>query len=118
MAKKTTKTTLTEILNYLETQEQTPADWKETLTHQIELLDKKSSKGNEKQKAETLERAEKVYAALAEMEKPVTLSELKTLTSDAEVADYHTSRLSALVRKLGDRVKREEIKGKAYFSVA
>ena len=89
----------------------------EFIAERIAAIDKKKS-SNTKAKQETLERAEKVYAALAEMEKPVTLSELKDLTSDAEVADYHTSRLSALVRKLGDRVKREEIKGKAYFSVA
>ena len=52
------------------------------------------------------------------MEKPVTLTELTKLTSDEEVASYHTSRLSALMRKLGDRVVREEVKGKAYFSIA
>ncbi len=89
------------------------------LKHEIELLDKKSaSSGNSKAKAESDARAEKLFAALSEMEEPVTFAELKTLTSDEEVKDWTPQRLSALVRKLGDRVTKE-MRGKtAYFSVA
>ena len=85
--------------------------------HEIELLSKKRS-GNSKAKAEAEARAEKVYNALAEMENPVTISELQALTSDAEVAGYSNQRVSALIRKLGERVTKEVVKGKSYFSVA
>ena len=84
---------------------------------EIALLSKKRSV-NSKAKAEADARAEKVYNALLEMDKPVTISELITLTSDEEVAGYTNQRISALMRKLGERVNKEMIKGKAYFSVA
>ena len=90
----------------------------DVIAHEIELLDKKRSTGNSKAKAETVARAEKVYTALAGMDKPVTISELIKQTTDVEVAEYSVSRVSALLRKLGDKVVREEIKGKAYFSVS
>lgn len=84
---------------------------------EIALLSKKRSV-NSKAKAEADARAEKVYNALLEMDKPVTISELIALTSDEEVAGYTNQRISALMRKLGERVNKEMIKGKAYFSVA
>jgi len=79
---------------------------------------KKRTSVNSKAKAEADARMEKAFAALAEMDKPVTISELRSLTSDEEVAGWNPQRVSALFTRLGDRVKREEIKGKAYFSVA
>ncbi len=79
---------------------------------------KKRTSVNVKAKAEADARMEKVFAALAEMEKPVTISELRSLTSDEEVASWNPQRVSALFTRLGNRVKREEIKGKAYFSIA
>lgn len=85
---------------------------------EIALLSKKRSSVNSKAKAEADARAEKVYNALLEMDKPVTISELIALTSDEEVAGYTNQRISALMRKLGERVNKEMIKGKAYFSVA
>lgn len=87
------------------------------IDHEIELLSKKRS-DNSKAKAESDARAEKVFLALSEMDKPVTISELMALTSDSEVASYSNQRISALMRKLGDRVVKEMVKGKAYFSVA
>ena len=87
------------------------------IDHEIELLVKKGSKGS-KASAESAERAERLYNALAEMEKPVTITELKQLTSDTEVAEWNTQRISALYRKLGDRVSSEMVKGKRYFTVA
>lgn len=86
--------------------------------HEIELLSKKRSSTNSKAKAETEERAEKVYDALAQMEEAVTITELLALTSDEEVAGYTNQRVSALLRKLGDRVTKEMRGKKAYFSVA
>lgn len=87
------------------------------LDHEIELLSKKRS-DNSKAKAESDARAEKVFNALAEMDRPVTISELLTLTSDEEVANYTNQRVSALMRKLGERVVKTMNKGKAYFTVA
>ena len=88
------------------------------LDHEIELLSKKRSSVNSKAKAEADARAEKVYNALSEMDKPVTVTELIALTSDEEVAGYTNQRISALIRKLGDKVVKEVVKGKSYFSIA
>lgn len=85
---------------------------------EIELLSRKRTSVNSKAKAEADARAEKVYNALAEMDKPVTVTELIALTSDEDVASYTNQRVSALLRKLGERVTKEMVKGKAYFSVA
>ena len=90
----------------------------EFLDHEIELLSKKRTSVNSKAKAEADARAEKVFNALAEMDKAVTISELQKLTSDTEVAEYSNQRISALIRKLGDRVQKEVVKGKSYFSIA
>ncbi len=93
------------------------AEMLEFLAHEVELLNKKGSQ-NSKAKAESDARAERFYNALAEMEEPVTFKELQTLTSDEEVKDWTPQRMSALARKLGDRVTKE-MRGKvAYFSVA
>ena len=89
----------------------------EGLKHEIDLLSKKRS-DNSKAKAESDARAEKVYNALCEMTEPVTISELIALTSDDEVRSYTNQRVSALMRKLGDRVTKTMVKGKALFSVA
>ena len=90
------------------------------IDHEIELLSKKRSSVNSKAKAEAEARAERMFNALSEMDKPVTLSELAKLTSDEEVAGYTNQRMSALMGRLIDnnRVKREVVKGKAYFSIA
>lgn len=86
--------------------------------HEIELLSKKRSSGNSKAKAEAKARAEKVYEALAKMENPVTVTEFIALTDDEEIASWTNQRVSALLRKLGERVTKEVVKGKSYFSVA
>ena len=85
--------------------------------HEVELLSKKRS-DNTKAKAEADARAEKVFLALSEMDKPVTITELLKLTSDEEVAGYSNQRVSALIRKLGDRVVKTMDKKTAYFSIA
>ena len=85
--------------------------------HEVELLSKKRS-DNTKAKAEADARAEKVFHALSEMDKPVTITELLKLTSDEEVASYSNQRVSALIRKLGDRVVKTMDKKTAYFSIA
>ena len=88
------------------------------LIHEAELLDRKSSVSS-KAKAEADARAEKLYAALAEMQEPVTLSELARMTTDPEVAEYSNQRMSALVRKLGNRVvKTTDKKRGSLFAIA
>ena len=88
------------------------------IDHEIELLSKKRTSINSKAKAESNARAEKVYNALAEMDTPVTVSELITMTSDEEVAGYTNQRVSALLRKLGDRVIKTVDKKVSRFTIA
>ena len=84
--------------------------------HEVELLSKKHS-DNTKAKAESDARAQKLYNALAEMDKPVTIAELKAHTSDEDVASWTSQRISALARNLGDKVVKTMNKKVAYFSV-
>ena len=91
---------------------------KDFCAHEIELLSKKKSNGNSKKKAETAQRAELVYQALAEMEQPVTVGDLIKLTSNPEVASYNSQRVTALIRSLGDKVTKETVKGKTFYTVA
>lgn len=90
----------------------------EKLTALREQYTKKRTSVNSKAKAEADARAERVYNALAEMDKPVTVSELIALTSDEEVANYTNQRVSALLRKLGDKVVKTVDKKVSRFSVA
>lgn len=94
------------------------AEVKAFCEHEIEILSKRNASKNSKKRAETEARAEKLYNALAEMDKPVTFKELKALCSDEDVKRYSPQRMSALVRFLGDRVNKEYIKKDAYFTVA
>ena len=73
----------------------------EFCNHEVELLSKKRS-DNTKKKAESDARAQKLYDALAEMDKPVSIAELKELTNDEEVAGWTSQRISALFRSLGE----------------
>lgn len=92
-------------------------DVQEFCDKQIESLKKRNSRTNSKKKAETEARANRLYNALAEMDKAVTFKELRELTSDEEVKSYSPQRMSALVRYLGDKVKKEYVQKDAYFSV-
>lgn len=73
-----------------------------------------------KAKAETAERAEKAFTALAEMEEPVTITDFQKLTSDEDVAGWSNQRLARLLNTLvaEGRVAKEMRKKRAYFSVA
>ena len=87
--------------------------------HELELLDKKSSKSsqtktqieNEKIKATILE-------SLTKIAKSVTITELQEL--DTEMAQFSNQKLSALLKQLvaSKQVIRTENKKKAYFSVS
>lgn len=88
--------------------------------HEIELLEKKSSKsGQTKTQKENEILMEQLVVALGEMEKAVTISEFQSL-STSEVATLSNQKISALLKKLvenGKVVKTVE-KKKSYFSVA
>lgn len=100
------------------------------LTHEIELLDKKSGKSKETktQKAHVAIMAT-IKEVLADMGKPVTITEMLT---DTRLANYEeeskdgvkviamtNQKLSSMVKKLVDagEVIRTEEKKKAYFSL-
>lgn len=88
------------------------------LNHEIELLNKKSSKGTlTKTQKENVEVIEKIKAVLGTFENPVTITEMQKTD---ELSEYSNQKLSALLKKLvsaGEVVRTEE-KKKAYFSLA
>lgn len=87
------------------------------IDHEVELLNKKSAKSGEtKTQKENAEILVKIKAALVEVGKPVTITELQS--ASAEMAQYSNQKLSALLKKLvdnGEVVKTTE-KKKSYFS--
>ena len=85
--------------------------------HEIELLNKRSSKGNSKKSLEVEANAELVYEALANVGKAVTVTEL-IASADNGVQDMTNQRVSAMLRKLGDRVVKTVDKKVSRFEVA
>ena len=87
------------------------------LNHEIELLKKKSNVKTKTQKENEV-LMEVVFNALAEVGKPVTVSEL--MEANEEVGVMKNQKVSALLKKLkeDERVVRVEDKKKAYFSIA
>ena len=94
------------------------AEMKEVAFAGLKALDKASDykhKSAEKDKAETLERAEKVYDALVSIGTPSTCTAIANHLGEG----FSVARVSALCRKLGDRVvKTYSPKGVALYSVA
>lgn len=96
------------------------AEMESFIAHEIELLEKKSSKsGQTKTQKENVLLMEQLVVALAEMDEPVTISEFQE-KSGHSVADLSNQKLSALLKKLVDenKVVRTVEKKKAYFSIA
>ena len=90
------------------------------IEHEIELLEKKSSKsGQTKTQKENEILKEELMVALAEMEKPVTISNFCELTSHP-VGKLSNQKLSALLNQLvkAGRVVKTVEKKKSYFAVA
>ena len=87
------------------------------LNHEIELSKKKSSVKTKTQKENEV-LMEVVFNALAEVGKPVTVSEL--MEANEEVGVMKNQKVTALLKKLkeDERVVRVEDKRKAYFSIA
>ena len=98
MANKITKR---EVINSMLQNEVVKANptWVDYLTHEIELMDNK--KANKKATPTQVENEvikARIITALDQVGKPVTISELQG--ADANLAQYSTSKLSALMRQL------------------
>jgi len=123
MAKKMTKKEMFAqlIANYNLTAEE-----KEFVMHEIELLEKRNAKGGDrKPTAKQVENADLKTAILdwltERADEKFTITEIwKGVPALAENPDMSNQRVSAVVRQLllENLVVREEIKRKAYFSVA
>lgn len=92
----------------------------EKLQNMKASIDKKNASKSDKPTAKQIENEgfkDEILAFLADGEKYTVTDILKGVPS---LADFSTSKVSALVRQLKEcgKVKREEIKRKAYFSLA
>ena len=95
------------------------AEMVEFLNHEIELLNKKSSKsGQTKTQKENEILKEQLLSAFAEMEKPVTISEFQELSNEP-VAQLSNQKLSALLNQLVKAKKMVKTieKKKSHFSL-
>ena len=90
----------------------------EFLNHEIELVSKKRNTQTKVQKA-NVALIEKVYEAIAEADKEVSIAEIYEMVRDVE-GITSANKVNALVKKLKDkgRVVRTENKKKAFFSIA
>ena len=89
------------------------------IEHEIELLEKKSSKsGQTKTQKENEILKEEILAELKEINKPVTVSDFQAVTRFAP-PEFSNQKISALLNQLvkENRVHKEVIKKKSYFSV-
>ena len=89
------------------------------LAHEVELLEKKNSKsGQTKTQKENEVLLGQLELALAEFDRPLTISEFMK-TSSHEVATLSNQKLSALMKKLVDsgKVDKTTEKKKSYFAL-
>ena len=89
----------------------------EFINHEVELLEKKSGKtGKTKTQKENEALVEQVLAELANMDKPMTVSELQGASEF--FAQFSNQKLSALLKKLKDAERIDKVvEGKkSYFS--
>lgn len=96
------------------------AEMLEFLAHEVELLEKKNSKtGQTKTQKENEILMAQLLEALAEFDKPITVSEFMKESSH-EVATLSNQKLSALLKKLVDskKVIKTVEKKKSFFSLA
>ena len=96
------------------------AEMLEFLAHEVELLEKKNSKtGQTKTQKENEILMAQLLEALAEFDRPITVSEFMKESSH-EVATLSNQKLSALLKKLVDskKVVKAVEKKKSFFSLA
>ena len=88
------------------------------IDHELELLDRKSSKSAEtKTQIENKSIMETILSELTRIARPITISELQ---NESEILkDYSNQKLSALLKKLVDsnQVVKTTDKKKSYFSI-
>lgn len=87
--------------------------------HEIELLNRKSSKNTQtKTQIENENIKGAIVNALTEIAKPVTITEMQELNT--EMANYSNQKLSALLKQLveSNQVVKTVDKKKSYFTVA
>lgn len=90
----------------------------EFINHELELLDRKSSKSTQtKTQVENEGIKNAIVESLERVAKAVTITELQEL--DSEMANYSNQKLSALLKQLvaENRVVKTFDKKKAYFSI-
>ena len=90
----------------------------EFIKHELELLDRKSSKSTQtKTQIENESIKNAIVESLERVAKAVTITELQEL--DSEMANYSNQKLSALLKQLvkENRVVRTVVKKKSYFSI-
>lgn len=91
------------------------------ISHELELLEKKSANRGTTETAKTKENnaiIEVIYNALIKLDRPVTITELQIEV--AELTDYTNQKISALMKKLVDSNKVVKVvdKKKSYFKIA
>ena len=122
MTKKITKkemfAVIAETINAVEVENK--AEMLNFIAHEIELLEKKSSKSGQTktQKENELLKAQ-LLDAFASMKKPVTISEFQELSAEP-VAQLSNQKLSALLNQLAkaDKMVKTIDKKKSYFALA
>ena len=89
------------------------------IAHEIDLLNRKHSNGESKTQKENKILIEQLKDALADLDKPVTISEFQNISTH-EVATLSNQKLSALLKKLVDakEVVKTIEKKKSYFALA
>lgn len=89
------------------------------INHEIELLDSKSRKSASKRASANTELEESLFWELDEIGKSVTVSDFMKLSATVKAGDLSNQKVTAIFAKLkkAGRITREEVKGKAYFSV-
>jgi hypothetical protein len=84
------------------------------IDHEVELLNKKTSKSSQtKTQKENVSIMETITAVLSDFGKPVTISEMQ---KDERLSIYSNQKLSALVRQMPNVIRIEK-KNKAYFAI-
>lgn len=119
MANKTTKREFFVMLLAIE-EVSNNAELVDFINHEITLLDSKARKSASKRADANSELAERLLADLVTIGKAVTVSDFAKLSETAKAEELSCQKISAVFAKLkktGD-IEREEVKGKAYFSVA
>ena len=97
------------------------AEMIEFLDNEINLLNKKRASGAKTAKQKENEvLVERLYEVLAEIGRPVTVSELQAESEEFTIGTMSNQRVSALMKKLTDagRVTKTVDKKKSYFSIA